>query len=443
MRVLKSFLPLFALAAPALALPARAATLCVNSSGGYPCYTNISDAVEDAVDGDIIRVGAGTYTEMVVVNKAISLVTENAIIDATGQSRGFFVNGMGTESRLNGVNIAGFTVRNAKYEGILVVNATAVTLSNNTVENNNRALDQNTCPGLNDFESNGSADCGQGIHLMGADHAVVTNNTVQGNAGGILLSDDTGPTHDNLLSFNSVIQNPLASGITLASNSVALMVQVVRPLVLSKGVSDAATGSGPASSYGSYGVYHNTLYGNRVRSNGLANKNGAGVALFASQNGTSTYGNIIVANYLSENALPGVALHAEGTGQAMTDNLIVGNTVVNNGMDTAMAVTPGPTGVSLYAIGPQSGNMVIGNAVQGATVDVAVNNPAQVQVQFNALGGNGNGVANLGAGPVIATQNFWSCPNGPTIPGSCSLAFGSNVQASPWLALPLPAQPNF
>ena len=443
MRLLKSLLPLFALAAPTLHPLAVAATLCVNSSGGYPCYPTITSALEAAADGDVINVGSGTYAEAVFVNKAVSLTTQNAVIDATGLPRGIFINGMGVDGGLAGVNVSGFTVRNARFEGILVVNASAVTVSNNMVINNDQARSDGTCPGLNDFESvNEASDCGEGIHLMGADHAVVTNNTVQGNAGGILLSDDTGATHDNLVSFNSVSNNPYASGITLASNAVALMVQTLKPL--GKGLSDGAgTGTGPATMLGSYGVYHNTVYANRSNSNGLANASGAGVGIFATFAGTSAYGNVVVANYLTQNALPGVALHAQAQGDVMTDNLIVGNTLVNNGADTAAAATPGPTGVNVYALTAQSGNMIIGNAVQGESVDVAVHMPAQLQVEFNSLGGNGNGVANLGIGSVLAAQNFWSCPNGPTIPGSCSLALGSNIQTAPWLTMQLPAQPNF
>ncbi len=439
MRVLQPFLALAALSFVPLAQPALAATLCVDSQGAFPCYARIGDAVAAASAGDVVRVGPGTYFESVTITRPVSVVTENAIVDATGRSRGFFVDGLGPMP-LKQVNISGFTVRNARFEGVLVVNASTVTLSNNTVVNNNQALAGSSCPGLDDFEGNtASRDCGEGIHLLGVDHSVVTNNTVQGNAGGVLVTDDTAAAHDNLISFNTITNNAYASGVTLASNAASLMVQKVGPLALADTFSDDP----PSASNISFGVYHNTIYGNRARGNGLGNRSGAGVAIYGTVSGSSAYGNVVAANLLTENALPGVALHANGFGQNLNDNLILGNTVIANGADTQDAATTAPTGVSLYSSVPVTGNMVVGNVVQAEALDVAVQSPSLVQVGFNSLQGNGAGVANLGSGPVVAVENFWSCPNGPTLPQSCSTVSGSNVQFDPWLMMPLPAQPSF
>jgi parallel beta-helix repeat protein len=430
---------------PALVLSAgsvRAATLCVASDGTYPCYTTISAAVAAAAPGDVIRVGPGTYFDSITIQKPLSLVTENAIIDASGQARGLYINGLNTPG-LREVNIAGFTVRNARFEGILVANTSMVTISGTTVINNNTGLADGTCPGLEDFESGESNDCGEGIHLMGADHAVVINNTVQNNAGGILVSDDTAAAHDNLISFNMVNNNPYACGITLASHPAALIVQKIGPARGSARATAADTGADPGEDQFSFGVFHNTVYANRSRANGLANGGGSGVGIFASVEGAKAYSNTVVANLLTENGLPGVALHAHATDQVLNDNLVVGNTLINNGADTADAATPGPTGVNVYALTPMTGNMIIANQIQNERYDVAVQVPAPVQVQFNSLQGNGYGVANLGAGSVAAEQNFWSCPNGPTIQGSCSAVLGTDVVWEPWLQMPLSPQPSF
>lgn len=439
MRVLQSFLTLAAVSLLQYIPQARAATLCVDSNGAFPCYTRIGDAVAAAEVGDVVRVGPGTYYESVTITRPVSIVTENAVVDATGLSRGFFVDGIGPLP-LREVNISGFTVRNARFEGILAANASAVTLSNNTVINNNQAFAGNNCPGLEDFEAaSGSSDCGEGIHLLGVDHSVVTNNTVQGNAGGILLSDDTAASYNNLISFNTVSGNSFASGVTLSSNAASLMVQKVGPLLRADGYGD---GPPPVSTI-SFGVYHNTIYGNRSRGNGLASKNGAGVAIYATVTGASAYGNVVVANLLMENALPGVTLHATGSGQNLNDNLIAGNTVVNNGADTQDAATSAATGISVYSTVPATGTMVVGNAVQQEALDVAVQSPSVVQAAFNLLQGSGAGVANAGKGEVIAVENFWSCPNGPVLPQSCSSVTGNNVQFDPWLTMPLPTLPNF
>jgi parallel beta-helix repeat protein len=431
-------LPVFLLGC--VPLSAAAATLCVDSGGAPSCYRTISAAVAAAAPNDVIKVGPGTYAESITITKPLSLTTESAVLDASGKSRGFFVNGLApsglTGTGLSGVNISGFTVRNANFEGILVLNASMVTLSNDTVMNNNRSLAGGTCPGLEAFETNEQSDCGEGIHLMGADHSVIINNTLTGNSGGILLSDDTGPTHDNLLSFNTVHDNPYACGLTLASHVAYVPANLPTNVTV------------PAA----YGVYHNTVYANRARANGNANEGGSGVGIFASAPGTMSYGNVVVANYLTENGLPGVAMHAHAPNQVLNDNLVVGNTLINNAADTADAATPGPTGVNIYSLMPVSGNMVIGNSIQNEAVDVAVhapaipipNAPVPAQVQFNSLEGNGLGVWNASAGATVnATENFWSCPNGPTLTGSCSMVSGANILWQPWLTNPMPTLPSY
>jgi hypothetical protein len=136
-------------------------------------------------------------------------------------------------------------------------------------------------------------------------------------------------------------------------------------------------------------------------------------------------------------------VHAQALGQILNDNLLVGNTVIANGADNREAATPGPTGINVYSPAPATGNMVFANNIQNENFDVVVNTPVPVQVQYNALQGSGVGVGNQGVGFVYATENFWSCPNGPTQIYSCSSVLGSNVQWAPWLTQQIPGQPNF
>jgi parallel beta-helix repeat protein len=186
---------------------AGAATLCVNPSGAGGCYVTIGTAVTAANPGDTIQVATGKYLEDVVVGKPLSLIgtdRSNTIIDATGKANGIYIDGRDNPG-LRQVVVAGFTIQNAKFEGILVTNASSVTTSDNRVVSNDLALNPSpppTCPGQPSFETNEDFDCGEGIHLSGVDHSILANNLMENNSGGILLSDDTGATHDNLITGN-------------------------------------------------------------------------------------------------------------------------------------------------------------------------------------------------------------------------------------------------
>jgi Periplasmic copper-binding protein (NosD) len=397
----------------------NAASFCVNpaappSSG---CTATIGAAVAAASANDTINVAAGTYKESVTIGKPLSLIGADAtkvIINAAGLSVGIYVDGIDNAS-LSGVFVSGFTVENANFEGILVTNASAVTISSNIVTKNNNsvvvAAAGNTCPNIPVFETSEGEDCGEGIHLIGVTHSSVVNNTSQGNSGGILISDDTGATHDNTIAGNTVMNNLLACGITLASHP---------PAALTKATS-------------SLGVYNNIIVGNTVSGNGL-NGVGAGAGLFASVPGAATYSNYVINNVLTGNGLPGVTMHSHTPGQTLTNNVVVGNTISGNGADNADATTPGTAGVNVYGVSSIAGTIIAQNTISGEAYDVVVNGPGAVSVQRNSFTG-GVGVANLSNGAVNADGNWWGCNDNPTwgISGfaGCAGTFGA-VSVNIW-----------
>lgn len=211
----------------------RAATLCVNPSGKGSCYTSIGTAVAAASAGDTIQVGPGNYSENVVIDKSLALIgtnRNNTVIDAAGKANGVYIDGF-DNAGLSEVVVTGFTTQNANFEGILVTNASSIMISDNRVASNNLGLTPppKKCPGLPDFETNEGVDCGEGIHLTGVHHSIVANNLIENNAGGVLLSDDTGATHDNLITGNVVRNNPFDCGITLASHQLAATIDPNSP----------------------------------------------------------------------------------------------------------------------------------------------------------------------------------------------------------------------
>src|ERR1035438_1534913 len=149
-RFLSSFLFAFA---------ASATTWCVNPTGANGCKTTISAAVAVASAGDTVSVAAGTYKESITIGMPLSLIGVDAattIIEAKGLGTGIYVDGIDNKG-LAGVFISGFTVQDANFEGILVTNASATTISANILQGNNKSLNYaaQTWPRLPAFQHRG------------------------------------------------------------------------------------------------------------------------------------------------------------------------------------------------------------------------------------------------------------------------------------------------
>jgi parallel beta-helix repeat protein len=234
------------------------------------------------------------------------------VIDATGQFNG-------VQILASGSSIQGFTVKNAIGEGILVglqkAPVSDVTIRGNTVKHNDRGNPTGAQIGNSNYPQCNAAnnipgDCGEGIHLANAFDSTVVGNTVFDNSGGVLLSDDTGPTYGNVIKFNNIFRNVLDCGITLA-------------------------GHVPAA-FG--GVHDNTILGNRVIGNGIHGQGGGvllatGVPVTPAGPGGAVYDNLVQGNYLAGNGLGGVTLHAHAPGENLTGNTITGNVIGTNNLD--------------------------------------------------------------------------------------------------------------
>lgn len=413
---------------------AFAGTLCVNPGGVAGCKNSISGAISAASPGDVIQVWPGTYKEDVVITKTLSVVGIGFIqpvIDAKGLANGIFINGLANAPKagVTGVVISGLTIRNANFEGILVANATDVTLVGNKVFDNNKSLDiaDGVCDGIPSFETNEGDDCGEGIHLIATDHASVVRNESAYNSGGILLTDETGPNHANLISENSVHDNPFDCGITLASH----------------GPAPDVPGSGLP-----FGVTNNTISKNVVVRNGFQVPGaGAGVGIFAPFPGTTDAGNVVINNVLRDNGLPGVTMHNHAAAPSpappvnMNDNVIAGNSISGNGRDTEDAATSGPTGINIFSVAPVWGTVISQNTIDNESIDIAFNAPmGQVNAHFNDFDPYSTGVDNIGTGTISATENWWGCVRGPGLAGCASIA-GPGITVSPWLFAPFAPRP--
>ena len=241
-------------------------------------------------------------------------------------------NGITIES--SNVTVEGFTVEGAQGEGILAVNPhpvkgpviggqqlytgsplTNVTIEDNVVTENDTGFNNPSSP----YESctpNGGSDCGEGIHLMSvADSALIDNESVA-NAGGILLTDEFGPNHNNLVKGNDVLNNTKDCGITIPSHNLG-----INP---SNGQLDPSFG----------GVYDNQILDNVVIGNGVYGY-GAGIGIFAPETGTASYDNTVSGNYISGNGLAGISVHSHQANAYVNGNVFTYNTIGENNVDLA------------------------------------------------------------------------------------------------------------
>jgi len=398
-----------------------AATLCVNSAGAGGCSKTIAAAVALAAPGDVVNVAPGTYKESVVIGKALTLVGADettTIIDATGLPTGVYINGI-DNANLSGVTVAHLAVQNAKYEGILAANAARITIAHNIVTGNNRGLTFGggppSCPGIPVFETGEDFDCGEGIHLSAVSNSLVLDNIVQGNSGGILLSDDTGPAFGNTIMGNNVSNNPADCGITLASHDPAAFTGAKEP----------------------FGVYQNDVIGNVSSQNGLKGE-GAGVGIFASGPKGKSYANRVINNTLTGNDLPGVTIHGHTPDQNLDNNVVIGNTISGNGPDTDEAATPGTAGIAFTTVGPIRGTVITENTITGQDIGVVWHAPGAAAVNRNNLMLYGVGIYNLGTGTVDAENNYWGCVSGPLGLGGnkCATARVGGVSVGTWATKP-------
>jgi nitrous oxidase accessory protein NosD len=327
-------------------------------TAGSPCKT-IGHAVAVADAGDRIVVEPGVYPEQVTVAKRLVLDGHGATVDATGKVNGIVVSGAGAAGSV----VQGFTVQDAIGEGILVVSTSHVGILSNTLKGNDKGANTTVtqeCAPMGAIPG----DCGEALHLMSVASSRVMSNDVHGNVGGILVTDEVGPSHGNLIASNSIRNNATDCGITLPSHN---------PL----GTTDPSKA----------GVYDNTVSGNLSQGNG-----GAGVGMFAPFPGAASYDNRVVDNRLLDNGEAGVAIHAHTPGQNVSGNVIAGNTIAGNGIDPD-AGSGAPVGIAVLTVDPSSGT-ITGNTIDREHFGVFIAGP------FTANGLQGNSFGSSVAVPV-------------------------------------------
>jgi hypothetical protein len=313
---------------------AAAATRLVSTSGSdsgncvaSPCAT-IGYAVGQAAPGDTISVAAGTYAESVRVEKQLALVGHDATIDAHGFDNGLVISGASAA----GTAVSGFTIENAGLEGLFAVQTADLQIIGNGLRDND------TYGPFSPLCVDQPDDCGEALHLQSVTGSTVSANLVRDNVGGILLTDENGPTSGNTIERNRVLDNTLDCGITLASHWFQL---------------------GAPAAPGIAGVYNNHVLHNTSNGNGAA-----GIGVFAGPPGAAAYDNVVNGNTAMGNGLPGVAIHSHTPFQDINDNVVVNNRLADNGPDEDLPGDDEPTGISVFsAVDPIPHTTVANNQI--------------------------------------------------------------------------------
>ncbi|TAM52201.1 MAG: DUF1565 domain-containing protein [Acidobacteria bacterium] len=340
-------------------------------SESAPCAT-IGRAVSMAGNGDTVMVGRGTYHEDVAISVGLTLRgAGRPTIDASGMDNGIVISGDGAA----GARVMGFTVKNATFEGILVRQTHGVTIRDNVAEANDQGIFLPPAQQTGECLAAGPipGDCGEGIHLWSVTNSRVEENWVGNNAGGILLTDESGPTAFNIIDGNVVVDNTYDCGITIAGHNPG-----------------AAPGGNPQPA--TAGIYGNTVSRNRADRNGVAGE-GAGILIAGGAPGTAVYDNQIVGNEASGNGLAGFTLHSHAPGQDLNGNVIAWNRFSHDNLDGdtdfSQATDSQTTGIFLASAAPLSGTVVLGNEIRNVYYGIFTLHVPPIPVGANHFG---NGV---------------------------------------------------
>jgi nitrous oxidase accessory protein NosD len=328
-----------------------------NTSCGTAAFASIAAAVAAAPTAGTVVVCPGTYHEDVVVAKPLTLVGQgHATVDAAHLENAVQV----VSSH---VVIRGLTLENANGEGVLVgVDSpadtnliaggpmiTSVTIDHVRAINNDRGFN-----GTENGNCTYPGDCGGGIHLEVVESSTVSNSVVNGNADGILVTDDYGPAAHNLIVGNIVSYNSTECGIVLPGHNPGAV--GFNPVTM------AVTGRHPAVA----GVFDNAVIGNVTIANGTAvappqfggvGGSGGGVGIFGSGPGTGAYDNLVQGNYMAGNGIAGFTIHAHHPGgEDVNGNAVVGNVFSTNNV-TGDAFDGGimnfaTTAIAVYSVPP-------------------------------------------------------------------------------------------
>ena len=163
------------------------------SVGPGAAYRTIQSAVDAAPSGATINVSAGTYSEHVVISKALAVRGNQAILD--GMSGGLDGRYLGFEVKSSGVEVSGFVVQNFE-RGIVLDHVSNCRVLRNEVRNNTSKDPQPISPGVTKSD---------GIVLFQVQDSEISDNFIHDNGSiGLMVVLSSG---GNTIRRNRVVNN--------------------------------------------------------------------------------------------------------------------------------------------------------------------------------------------------------------------------------------------
>jgi parallel beta-helix repeat protein len=232
-----------------LVVPASAAELTVGTGGQY---TTIQQAVNAATSGDTVRVAPGTYTENVVVNKALTItaLSGRPIVQAADASKDIFL------LTSPGVRINGLTITGGA-SGVMLQSTSKCVVTNVFAHGNVRGvyLSYST---ENEISNNNFANNGYGIYGDYASSNTISSNVATGsNGNGQTLGDGIFLNHGDL---NTITRNNLSANHVFGISAYTSTRNIISNNTMSDNV-NIGVRLGPGSN-------NNTLTFNTIAGNG-------------------------------------------------------------------------------------------------------------------------------------------------------------------------------
>jgi parallel beta-helix repeat protein len=205
------------IASAALAFPLAATAAATINVGPGSTYKTIQSAVTAASAGDIILVQTGTYSENVVVDKAITIKAASGatpVVDAGGKGPAFRVRAAAT--------IDGFTVRNSgTSNSAIYVSGTGATVTNNKVSGCGWGIFLETGTGMTIKGNTVTGATYSGIGVRSSKQNTITGNVVTSSGKGLNIE---GTSTGNTIYFNDFNNGASVSAVSNKFNSPATLV---------------------------------------------------------------------------------------------------------------------------------------------------------------------------------------------------------------------------